>query len=255
MILLVDIGNTLIKFAISTGVTENIRILTTIETKSANWETKTQEILKNIKDNLKDSIISSVVPEKGKVIFKLIKNYFKIDSIVIDSTLLSSLPLKFNLNNQQIGSDFLALAIGADNFYGDCIVVSLGTATTYSVIKNNELIGVIIGPGFTSAKNALVTDAALIKSFNLEPEESVLGTTTNHALSIGFGNSFNYMISSTVDAINHELNTKLPVILTGNAHNELAPFLTFEYQYNRELLMIGLIIIYQSLMKNNKIKS
>ncbi len=253
MILLIDIGNTLTKFALADLEDEKITWLKPITSKNKNWNKDVKQLITKIKSKVNDVIISTVIPEKLKDVTKIIGTILKIKPITINSNLLKFLPMKINYDIKKIGSDLIALAIGSHNKYHDCIVVSLGTATTYTIIKDDMINGIIIGPGFNDAKNSLTTNAALIEPFIVKPYLSLLGNTTNHALSIGYGNGFNYMIDGTIKAINQELKTNLPIIITGGNFHELKPFLQFQYQYNQDILMYGLMIIYQNYQKNNKL--
>lgn len=257
MILLIDIGNSLTKVALADLTKEKITLLKPIASKNDNWNQDIKQLMTKVKNKVNDIIISSVVPNKTIEISKIIKIILKIKAIIINPDLITALtfPLQLNLTTNKIGNDMLTLAIASHNKYHNCIVVSLGTATTYTIINDDMLSGVIIGPGFTNAKKSLTTDAALIKPFTVKPYSSILGNTTSHALSIGYGNGFNYMIAGTIKAINQELQTNLPVVITGGNFQELKPFFHFEYQYDEDILLYGLMIIYQNYQKNNKLKS
>lgn len=255
MILLVDIGNTLTKIAIGNEKNQKVSQIKAVVTKNNNYVVEIKKEFAKIKTKLEQAIISCVVPEKLAIITELIAIHFKIEAIVINYQLIKLLPITINLDHQKkLGSDLIALAVASHNQYGNSITIGLGTATTYTIVKDNDLKGVIIAPGFTSAKTSLSNEATLIKPFKVTPYKSLLGTTTNHALSIGYGNGFNYMIEGTIEAINKELKANLTTIIAGGNFQELKPFLKFKYHYQENLLMLGLIIIYQILKKNNKLK-
>lgn len=253
MILLIDIGNSLTKVALADLENQKITLLKPIISKNKNWNKDVKQLITKIKNKVNDAIISTVIPKKIKDITKIIRTTLKIKPKIINPSLIKSLSMKINTDTKEIGTDLIALAIGSHNKYHDCIVISLGTATTYTIIKDDMIVGVIIGPGFNDAKNSLTTNAALIKPFTIKPYSSLLGNTTHHALSIGYGNGFNYMIDGTIKAIKQELKINLPVIITGGNFHELKPFLQFQYQYDQDILMHGLMIIYQNYQKNNKL--
>ncbi|MGL5268399.1 MAG: type III pantothenate kinase [Spiroplasma sp.] len=255
MILLIDIGNTLTKLALAIKEKNNFSLLKVVNTKTNNWESTIQKILLANKAKIKDIIICCVVPEKLIKCNKIITVNFKCKPIIFTYELTKFLPLKIALKEKEkTGSDLIALAVASYHQFGNSITVSLGTATTYTIIHNSTLKGVIIAPGFTSAKTSLTSEAALIKPFKITNYSSVLGNNTIHALSIGYGNGFNYMIDGTIKAINKELKDNLKTIITGGNFQELKPFLQFKYQYQDNLVLKGLIIIYQILKKNNKLK-
>lgn len=254
MILLIDIGNTLTKIAYGDENNQNLSFFKPVSTDEKNWEKIIQKILLNKKKQINGVVICSVVPKKLIIINKIVHVNLKLRPLIVNFAMLKLLPLKVEPKYKQLGNDLIALAIASQQKFGSAITISLGTATTYVTIKDEHLKGVVIGPGFTTAKLALSQEAAQIKPFTIAKYKSVLGNSTNHALSIGYGNGFNYMLTETIKATNHELKSNLKVIVTGGSFSELEPFLTFNYEYHDNLVLQGLIIIYQILKKNNKLK-
>lgn len=252
MILLIDIGNTLTKIAVSLNNQKyQIDDFEYFETGSRNWLINFKNELQKVKNkfSIEAVMVSSVVKNKEVLIKEEVKKYFDINPIFLNKDLISSLPITIDLQNNQIGSDFLALAVASDFLYKDSITISLGTATTYSIIKENKFLGAIIGPGFNNCKKSLVQSADLLNSFNIKKTSSVLGKNTLQALSVGFGNGFNCMLQGVIKEINAEIKTNLPVIITGNGFDELKEFFTFEYKYQNNLVLVGLLIIYENLIK------
>lgn len=254
MILLIDIGNTLTKIALGDQTNNHVSAIKAIATKDRSWDKIIQKMLLTKKTKIDQVVICSVVPEKLPTISKLVAVIFKLKPIIVNYNLAKWLPLKFEANYKEMGSDLIALAVAGHHLFANSTIISIGTATTYTVVKDDNLKGVIIGPGFTSTKNSLANDAAQIKSFQISKYSSVLGKSTKHALSVGFGNGFAYMINDTITEINKELKSKQKTIITGGSFQELKPFINFKYEYQDNLVLQGLIIIYQILQKNNKLK-
>lgn len=254
MILLIDIGNTLTKIAYGDETSQNISFHKAVATTEKYWEKIIQKIVLSKKKQTTAVVICSVVPKKLPIINKIVHVHLKLRPLIVNFAMLKLLPLKVEPKYKQLGSDLIALAIASEKQFGSAITISLGTATTYVTIKDEQLKGVVIGPGFTSAKLALTQEAAQIKPFTIAKYKSVLGNSTNHALSIGYGNGFNYMLNETIKATNQELKSNLKVVVTGGSYSELAPFLTFKYEHHSNLVLQGLIIIYQILKKDNKLK-
>lgn len=250
-LLLVDIGNTLIKIA-TINNSEIIEEWPVIETKNKNAIVQLKRAFKlNEKQDFEAAIISCVVP-KFLIIKQLITTTYKLKPLILDFNLLNSLPLRLNLENKQLGSDLIALAYAAVTKYHNAIVVSLGTATTYSVIINNVLVGIIIGPGFGISKDALIANAALLLDFEIKNYQSMLGKNTNHALSIGYGYGFSAMINGIVAKIHYETNINLPVIVTGGSVPILKSYFDFSYIYEPQMLFLGLVAILNVLETNKK---
>lgn len=196
------------------------------------------------------------MPKFLEIIEQLIIFTYKIKPLILNFDLIKSLSLKINLENKQLGSDLLALSYAICTKYHHGIVVSLGTATTYSIIVNDTLVGVIIGPGFSISKDALITNTALLLDFEVEYYQSMLGKNTNHALAIGYGYGFSAMINGTVARIQREINIKLPVILTGGNVPILKSYFDFAYIYEPQMLFLGLVTIVKHFLKvNNKARN
>lgn len=248
--LLIDVGNTLIKIATVTA-DKVINEWPVIQTKAKNTKILLTAAFKNHhKLTIDNVVISCVVPSYLLLIKTLARVTFHCQPSILNYHLIAHLPLKIKFDNPQLGSDLMALAIGAAAKYESAIVISIGTATTYTIIKNNILSGVIIGPGLSVSKNALITNAALLSDFKIEHYSSMLGTTTLHALSIGYGYGFNAMIKGTVEQINQELKTMFPVIITGGSVEELKPYFDFNYDDEPQILLKGLFIISKQLLAN-----
>lgn len=248
--LVIDVGNTLIKIA-TVGDDKNINQWPVIETKAKNTEMILTTAFKvHNKLTIGNSIISCVVPSYLLFFKRLVKTFFHCQLVILNYQLIDNLPLKIALDNRQLGSDLMALAVGGNIKYESVIIISLGTATTYTIINNNSLIGVIIAPGFSTSKNSLIANAALLSDFKIDHYESMLGKTTLHALSIGYGYGFNAMIKGTINQINQELKTTLPVIITGGATKELKSYFDFNYDDEPQILLNGLFIISQHLLAN-----
>ncbi len=248
--LLMDIGNTLIKIA-TVDDDKIINQWPVIVTKGKDTKMLLTTAFKtHHKLIIDNAIISSVVPSCLPLLKALVKTTFHCQPVILNYQLIAHIPLKIKLNNPQLGSDLMALAIGATAKYESAIVISLGTATTYTIIKNNTLAGVIIGPGISASKNALIANAALLSDFKIEHYASMLGTTTLHALSIGYGYGFNTMIKGIINQINQELQMTLPVIVTGGGVAEIKSYFDFNYNDEPQVLLNGLFIISQHLLAN-----
>lgn len=250
-LLLVDIGNTLIKIAMVND-SEVIVEWPVIVTKSKNIIRQLKQAFKINKEvPFTTAVISCVVPKLLLPIKKIIFAIYQVEPLVVDASLINKLPLKMKLENQQLGSDLIALSYAICMKYQNGIVVSLGTATTYSTIINSTLVGVIIGPGVTTSKNALITNAALLSDFKINHYPSMLGKNTNHALSIGYGYGFSAMIKAIVANIHNETNMRLPVILTGGNMLMLQSYFDFAFIAEPQILFWGLVAIAKQLLDDS----
>ncbi len=179
--LIVDIGNTSIKFS-----------LTDLKSKPEELN-KTKDlhtITKLVKTNkIKNIIVSSVNPEKEKILKEEINevNFIKISASLIKD-------IKFNYKPvENLGQDRIANAYGAFKEYGDSIIVDFGTAITVDIIENKTYSGGAILPGIDIMLNSLSLGTKLVKVRGFFPKKS-LGNTTDESVFSAITNSIIGMI-------------------------------------------------------------
>ena len=89
----------------------------------------------------------------------------------------------------ELGSDRIANSIGAyKKFRTNCIVIDIGTATTFDVIKKNFIYdGGVIAPGIKLSIENLFFSTALLPMFKLKKYPNNYGKNTKESLVSGFG--------------------------------------------------------------------
>ena len=97
---------------------------------------------------IEGAIIGSVVPQLQYTFIRMIKKYFKINTLVVNSELKTGITMQVD-NPKEVGADRIANAVAGVEKYGKpCIVIDFGTATTFDIInKYGAYIGGIICPG------------------------------------------------------------------------------------------------------------
>lgn len=246
----VDIGNTTIAFGFFDD--GELRRVLTIDTDSRRTFDQylaqvtnllEREALLNIK--VEEAIIASVVPIETKKMFQLIHTLFKIEALIVGPGIKTGLALKVD-NPNEVGADLVAVSVGALSFYeAPFIVVDLGTVNKFILIDaNKQFVGVSFTPGMMMSKDALDQKTALLMQVSLEKPNKVIGKNTKDALNSGLIYGTIAQIKGMVSLISREINTKLPVILTGgNAvfiSEELVGDQSSEYIYNNFLVHFGL---------------
>ena len=89
-------------------------------------------------------------------------------------------------NPVQIGPDRLANALGLESRgIPDAIVIDLGTATTFDVVRGGTYLGGAIAPGIETGMLALVGRTARLPQVAIEVPERATGRTTEAALHSG----------------------------------------------------------------------
>ena len=181
--ILIDIGNTNIVFAVSNN--NKIKKISRIDTnKETNIFIKNvNKIIKNfldknfLKNSKKFAVISSVVPHINTHIIKILNSY-KIKTCVLKpKDVLSYLKIDYNLN--EIGADRIANSVAVINSkIQNSIVIDFGTATTFEVLKNGRFLGGLIFPGIESSKNSLIKKTSLLKNTQIIKTQMVVAKNT-----------------------------------------------------------------------------
>jgi len=221
--ILIDIGNTNIVFAVSAN--NLIKKIIRINTKQNKIKLKTliNSIIVNYSsikklDNDKIAIISSVVPSLNYLIINILKKNLIKGMIITSKDILPFLKINYNL--KEIGADRLANSTAIIiNKISNSIVIDFGTATTFEVIKNNIFLGGIIFPGINLSKNTLIKEASLLKNTTVMKTKRVVANNTNKSIQSGFYWGYLLAINGLIKKISKENKFKPKIILTGGLAN------------------------------------
>ena len=213
--ILIDIGNTNIVFAVSNN--NKIKEISRIDTnKETNIFIKNvSRIIKNfLKNSKKFAVISSVVPHINTHIIKILNSY-KIKTCVLKpKDVLSYLKIDYNLN--EIGADRIANSVAVLNSkIQNSIVIDFGTATTFEVLKNGRFLGGLIFPGIELSKNSLIKKTSLLKNTKIIKTQIVVAKNTKDSIQSGFYWGYISVINGIIKKIIDEKKFKPKIILTG----------------------------------------
>ena len=250
MILAIDIGNT----NIVVGGFENNKVCF-IERISTNKRStaleytvliKTVLELNGLKDkHLDGGIISSVVPSVTNLVKDAVVRLTGKPVMVLGPGLKTGLKIKID-NPAQAGADLVAAAVAAVNDYNSpLIVIDTGTATTITVVdKDENFIGGMIMPGLRASLEALTGSTAQLPSISLEAPKKVIGTNTVDCMRSGVIYGTACSIDGAIEQIEQELGYKCNVVATGGLAHVLSPLCKHQITIDDELLLKGLMIIY-----------
>ena len=129
---------------------------------------------------VKDIIISTVVPSVLYTLQHLSQKYFNKTAIVIEPGVKTGLMIKYD-NPKQVGADRIVNAVAAHAKYGGpVIVIDFGTATTFCAISENaEYLGGAIAPGLKISSEALFEKTAKLPRVEIEaPKKAICHNTT-----------------------------------------------------------------------------
>ena len=236
MNLIVDVGNTLVKFAIFKDgdlIYNNSFELSEFK--------KQYKSLKQDFPSLKKAIISSVGRLSKKQI-EIIKNDLK----VIELSSKTNLPFK-NLYEtpETLGVDRIALVSASVQKFPNknVLIIDAGTCITYDFITSeNHYLGGAISPGIRLRYKSLNNLTANLPLLKTEQPKSIIGNTTKTSIHSGVINGVINEIDGIINQY-HENYSDLTVILTGGDTKFLSNQLKNTIFANSNFLLEGLNFI------------
>ena len=210
-LLVIDAGNTSVKFAIVSGAGGKPKLLRSIPT-----ERVTVAAVRRIGARAKSVAISSVVPAASRVL----KRAFPDARFIGTRTKIGFVT---RADRKTIGSDRLANVAAAHARYGtDALVASFGTAATFDIIDAKGVHrGGAIAPGWSAFAALPSSKTALLPRVGAKAVRRHVGRNTHDALTAGTAGGYAGMVLRIIDAMKREAGVKnLRVVFTGgDAHS------------------------------------
>ncbi len=232
MLLVCDVGNT----ETTIGVAQSGRIV-------AHWRVMTSAtrtphefalVLRALLDldevshaAIDAAAIGSVVPAITAPLAEGIQLAFAVTPLVIDAT--SPLPITLDVEEPQtVGADRIINTLAASRIYAtDCIVVDLGTATTYDCItRDGVFLGGVIAPGVLTSLETLTRRTSKLPATELRAPAHVLGRRTEECIRSGVVFGAVDAITGIVGRLRAEWPTgRVPMVIgTGGLAEMLQPY-------------------------------
>lgn len=250
MLLVCDIGNTFVKFA----VYDNDSLISFTKTSHDNIA-----LSSFVKYNIHSAAVSSVVPQTEQTLNTLIKEYFGINAfhVKIDS------PFQIKLNYSTpgtLGIDRVCSAEGAlalfrmDPLFADydkdvfLLSIDSGTATTINIVKYNaEFIGGVIAPGINTMVNSLNKGTAQLPEIDVYKDyQGLIGTDTNTCIASGILNSTLGLIERTYNYLTDHFNAKvIKIYVTGGNGKLISENLKYENIFVEDLVLRGVKSVFE----------
>ncbi len=176
-----------------------------------------------IEDSVTGIAVTSSVPEVTASLRQMAGRWFDVPTVVLEPGVKTGMPILYD-NPKEVGADRIANAVGAyDLFGGPCIVVDLGTATTFDAISAaGEYLGGAITPGVAVSLDALFAHAAALRRVELVEPRSVVGKSTVESIQSGAL----YGFAGQVDGLCRRFTAVLgeaTVVATGGLAELIAP--------------------------------
>jgi type III pantothenate kinase len=253
MLLAIDVGNTETVIGLLDGI--EVHHHWRVATVAGRTADETMVLLNGLlvdgpHETIDGIAVCSTVPAVQREMRRLAQRYYSdVPSILVEPGVRTGVPVLTD-NPREVGTDRIVNSLAAVHLYGPgpCIVVDLGTATTFDVVSaRGEYIGGAIAPGIEVSLDALGRVAAQLRRVELIRPRSVIAKNTVDALQSG---AF-YGFSSQVDGIVTRMAVELGVSLDGVtviATGGLAPFVldisqTIDH-HEPWLTLIGLRLVY-----------
>lgn len=251
MLLAVDIGNSNIAIGIFDGkdLRHHWRIKSEIKKTCDEYVVVLQGLFSFSQTDLsqiKAGIISSVVPPLTPVFEELIREFFKVKSLVVGPGLKTGMAILYE-NPLEVGADRIVSAVAAFAKYGGPgVVVDFGTATTFDAVSSRgEYLGGVIAPGIQISAEALFLKTAKLPQVEIKEPESVVGRTTVASMQSGLYFGYIGLVSNIIAMLQKELGQDTKVIATGGYASMIGKEIAAIQHYEPHLVLEGLRILYE----------
>ncbi|MEN6439367.1 MAG: type III pantothenate kinase [Syntrophobacter sp.] len=177
-------------------------------------------------ENVRDVIISCVVPPALNAMGRFCEKYFQKTPLVVGPGIRTGMPIFYD-NPREVGADRIVNAIAAyDAHKTALIVVDFGTATTFDYISDHgDYMGGVITPGIMISCEALFQKASKLPRVEIFARpQSVLAKNTIASMNAGIVYGYAGLVEGIIARMKKELNRNLFVVATGG----LAPLIASE---------------------------
>lgn len=251
MLLVIDVGNTNTVLGIYAGTTlQRSWRLTTDKRRTADEYAILIHELFSMAGiafaDVKDVVISSVVPPLLTILEGLCQKYFQRQALVVGAGIKTGMPILYD-NPQEVGADRIVNAVAAyEKHRCSLIVVDFGTATTFDYISaRGEYLGGAIAPGIGISAEALFARASKLPRVEFVAPPAVIARNTVHSMQAGLIYGYAGLVDGIVNRMKIEAKEEALVVATGGLATLIAPISHTISQVDANLTLEGLLIIYQ----------
>jgi type III pantothenate kinase len=252
MLLVADVGNTNVVFALFEGrsIKARWRIATDPRRTGdeyAVWLLQLLEIEGYQRSDVTRIIIGSVVPRAIHNLTVLAQKYFGVEPLIAGQG-AAEWGIAVDVDEpRSLGADRALNAIAAHAKYeGDLIVIDFGTATTFDAVDfTGAYKGGIIAPGINLSLDALVGNTAKLPRIAIEAPRStsVIGTNTEDQMLIGVFWGYCALMEGLTARMRAEIGRPAKVIATGGLAILFDAHTTLFDHVDSDLTLDGLAIL------------
>jgi type III pantothenate kinase len=194
---------------------------------------------------IKDGIISCVVPPLLPVFQEMCQRYMNFTFLVVEPGIKTGMRILYD-NPLEVGADRIVNAVAAKELYGTpLIIIDFGTATTFDVVsKEGDYLGGAIAPGVVVASQALVERAAKLPNIELIVPPRAIGKNTIASMQSGIMYGYVSLVDGMVGRLQQELAGEARVIATGGLAPVIAGQTPVIEAVDQNLTLEGLRLLY-----------
>lgn len=252
MLLVVDVGNTNIVLGVykDKELKNNFRVGTDINKTSDEYGSIIAQLfqLEGLSFcDIKDVIISSVVPEVMHSLENFVVKYIGKTPMIIGPGIKTGINIKYETPSQ-VGADRIVNAVaGYEKYGGPLILIDFGTATTFCYINaKGEYLGGAITPGVKISSEALFKRAAKLHKVEIIETKTVIGKNTTTAMQAGIFHGYVGLVDNIVEKMIEESGKeKVKVVATGGLASLIIAQTKNVNIVDKNLTLEGLRLIYE----------
>ena len=197
-------------------------------------------------DQVNGVAISSVVPPLDATLRRVCEMFFHIKPLFVEPGVKTGLPVLTD-NPSEVGADRVVHCVAAFELLGGpCIVVDMGTATTFDVVsKKGEFLGGAIAPGLGISAEALFARAARLTRVEIKKPAKIIGTSTTDNIQIGLYYGYIGLVDGILERFIAELGPETKTIATGGLAKLIAGGCKYIHQVDEMLTLNGHRLIWE----------
>jgi type III pantothenate kinase len=195
--------------------------------------------------NIDSIAVSCVVPPLLPSIKEMSTEYFHCEPFIIQPGIKTGMPILIE-HPQEVGADRIVHSVAGFHIYGGpCIVIDLGTATTFDAVSaKGEYLGGVIAPGMMISAEALFQRTAKLPRVEIKEPQEVIGRSTVGAMQSGIFYGYLGLIEKIVTLLQQQLGSSTTTIATGGLSGLIAQRTDKVQHADPDLILKGLQILF-----------
>lgn len=189
--------------------------------------------------------VSCVVPPLLPSIKEMSTKYFNCEPFIVQPGIKTGMPILIE-HPQEVGADRIVHSVAGFQIYGGpCIVIDLGTATTFDAVSaKGEYLGGVIAPGMLISAEALFQRTAKLPRVEIREPEEVIGRSTVGAMQSGLFYGYLGLIEKIISLLQKEMGSNTITIATGGLSALIGRGTDKIQHFDPDLILKGLQILF-----------